>query len=268
MTTTTEHQGVAMPSRLGQVDNSGIPFTRLVGLELRKLTDTRAGRVLLLVCVGLVVAVSLIGMFSGNAHEDKNFKEFIQFGVMPLQIMLPLLGVLAVTAEWSQRTGLVTFTLEPRRSRVALSKWVAALVLGIAGIVIILAAAVAFTELTDVIRGSNPSWNVSWQLLLGTLVGQLLSMSMGVGFGMLIQNTPGAIVAYLVVPTLWSILGSFSWAASVADWADTDKTMGPLYDATMHGDDWVKLLVSLVIWIGVPMAVGIWRVVHSEVKSA
>ena len=270
MSTTTQmnDERVPLPAGGNRGAGPGIPFGRLVSLELRKLTDTRAGRVLMLVSVGLVVAVSLIGMFSGAAGEDKDFKDFLAFGSLPLQTMLPLLGVLAVTSEWSQRTGLVTFTLEPRRARVAFAKWTAAIVLGLIGVVLAVVLAVAFTELTDVLRDSGPSWDASWQVLLGTLVGQLLYMSIGVAFGMLIQNTPGAVVAFLVVPNLWSILGSFSWSEDVAHWADTNRTLSPLYDGTMQADDWPKLVVSLRIWMALPLIVGIWRMTHSEVKSA
>lgn len=258
---------IPAPPRLG-APGSGIPFGRLVSLELRKLCDTRAGRVLVLVVAGLVVGVSLIGVFSGEVDKDKDLTDFLALASLPLQLVLPLLGVLAVTSEWSQRTGLVTFTLEPRRIRVAYGKWVAALLLGAAGVALALVSAVAFTALTSALRGGDPSWSLGWQVLLGVVVGQLLYMSIGVAFGMLIQNTPGAVVAFLILPTLWSILGSFSWSESVAKWADTNRTLSPLYDGTMHADDWPKLLVSLLIWLALPMAVGIWRMTHSEVKSA
>lgn len=254
--------------RIDPQAEGGMPFGRLVGLELRKLTDTRAGRVLLIVIGVLVVGISLIGVFSGKPTEDKDLINFLGLASIPLQMVLPLLGVLTVTSEWSQRTGLVTFTLEPRRSRVAGSKWAAALVLGIAGVVLALVSAVLFTGLADAVRNSDPSWSPGWQVVLGVVLGQLLYMSIGVAFGMLIQNTPGAVVAFLILPTLWSVLGSFSWSESVAHWADTNRTLAPLYDGTMQGDDWPKLLVSLLIWLALPMIVGIWRMTHSEVKSA
>jgi hypothetical protein len=40
-------------------------------------------------------------------------------------------GILTVSSEWSQRTGLLTFTLEPNRKRVLLAKLSATLVLGV-----------------------------------------------------------------------------------------------------------------------------------------
>jgi hypothetical protein len=33
---------------------------------------------------------------------------------MPMSVILPIIAVLSVTAEWSQRSGLATFTLVPR----------------------------------------------------------------------------------------------------------------------------------------------------------
>ncbi|NNG39798.1 ABC transporter permease [Flexivirga sp. ID2601S] len=256
-----------MPSRIADETITGVPFARLVKLELRKLVDTRAGRVLLAVVVALLVGISLIPMLAGKPTEDKNFNDFLQIGSIVLQLLLPIIGILAVTSEWSQRTGLVTFTLEPRRTRVALSKWAASAIMGLLGVATGFAVAAVFTLLTDIVRGSDPSWSISWEVVLGIVVGQLLYISIGVAFGMLIQNTPGAIVAYLLIPSLWSMVGSFSWMANISAWADTTKTMGPLLDASMQGDDWAKLGVSLLIWLVIPMVAGIWRMTHSEVKS-
>ena len=36
---------------------------------------------------------------------------------IPMNILLPVLGIMLVTSEWSQRTAMVTFTLEPSRDR-------------------------------------------------------------------------------------------------------------------------------------------------------
>ena len=46
-----------------------------------------------------------------------------------------MLGILLVTSEWGQRTGMVTFTLEPHRGKVIAAKVVAALVLGLLAVV-------------------------------------------------------------------------------------------------------------------------------------
>ena len=56
-------------------------------------------------------------------------------------ILLPVIGILAVTSEWSQRTALTTFTLVPRRARVIAAKLIAGVVLALIAVLVCLAAA-------------------------------------------------------------------------------------------------------------------------------
>ncbi|MEO6789593.1 MAG: ABC transporter permease, partial [Ornithinibacter sp.] len=118
-----------MPDRLPAADlTRGVPFARLVRVELRKMLDTRAGR-WLIIGIGLVIAGALTIMFFTEGG-DHSFSDYLQATTMPQAILLPVVGILAVTSEWSQRTALVTFGLEPRRVRVAWAKLVAALTVG------------------------------------------------------------------------------------------------------------------------------------------
>ena len=54
----------------------------------------------------------------------------------PMGILLPVLGVMSVTSEWSQRTAMVTFTLEPSRSRVVAAKFASVMIVAVAALVI------------------------------------------------------------------------------------------------------------------------------------
>src|SRR3954468_24044074 len=105
-----------------------IPFSRLVTVELRKMFDTRAGRWLLISIAGLtalVLTIQLIVQLSqGNAQT---FDDFGAGANIPMVILLPVLGVMSVTGEWSQRTAMVTFTLVPHRGRVLAAKYVSSL---------------------------------------------------------------------------------------------------------------------------------------------
>ena len=56
---------------------------------------------------------------------------FLQRRQHPDGILLPVLGVMSVTSEWSQRTAMVTFALEPSRGRVIAAKYVSALVIAV-----------------------------------------------------------------------------------------------------------------------------------------
>ena len=46
-----------------------------------------------------------------------------------MSLLLPVMGILLVTSEWSQRTDMTTFALEPHRSRVIMAKLVTGVVL-------------------------------------------------------------------------------------------------------------------------------------------
>ena len=113
-----------------------VPFGRLVRVELRKMADTRAGRWLLISIVALTLLVLVIQMavVLGNDLHPK-YVDFLQGANTPMGILLPVLGVLSITSEWSQRTAMVTFTLEPSRMRVVLAKLVSLLIVSVVALV-------------------------------------------------------------------------------------------------------------------------------------
>src|SRR3712207_8192920 len=53
--------------------------------------------------------------------DQLTYGEFTLAIGVPMTIILPILAVLSVTSEWSQRSGLATFTLVPHRGRVLLA---------------------------------------------------------------------------------------------------------------------------------------------------
>ena len=52
---------------------------------------------------------------------------FLTWAALGLSRLLPIAVMVTMTAEWSQRTALTTFTLEPRRGRVLAAKVLASL---------------------------------------------------------------------------------------------------------------------------------------------
>ena len=103
---------------------SRVPLTRLVGLEVRKMVDTLAGRWLVIVTVALALALMIGFAVFGDAGQV-TVGTSLGAAAGPFGILLPVLGIMAATAEWSQRAGLVTFSLEPRRGRIVLARVVA-----------------------------------------------------------------------------------------------------------------------------------------------
>lgn len=255
-----------VPSRIrGERPTSRVPFGRLVHVELRKMLDTRAGR-WLLIGIAVIIAVALTIMFFDNGG-DHPYGLYLQATTMPMALILPVVGVLAVTSEWSQRTALVTFGLEPRRPRVAWSKTVAALLVGAAAFALSLVLAGIAHQSAITFRGIPADWSVEGLALLGAGAYVLLGMAQGLAFGMLLKNTPAAIVLFFVLPTAWSILGAMvSWLQDAAVWLDLNQTMQPLFEGSLTGEQWAHLGTSVAAWVVAPLAVGIWRLTRAEVK--
>jgi hypothetical protein len=101
--------------------------------------------------------------------------------------------------------------------------------------VIALAAAVALSALAHLasitVRGANAGWSVPAPVLAGFALMLLLGAAQGVGYGMLLLNTPAPIASYLLLPTLWSVLGGrVASLKTAAGWLDLTTTMQPLLD--------------------------------------
>ena len=79
-----------------------------------------------------MVVVEVIYAFAAN-DDDKNFQDFVQISGFVLGYFLPIIIIMLVTSEASQRNGLVTFTLEPKRSRVVVAKFIAGVALAAVG---------------------------------------------------------------------------------------------------------------------------------------
>ena len=136
-----------------------VPFGRLVRVELRKLADTRAGRWLLISIAAITLLVLIIQMAVVLGQDlDVEFLDFLQGMNIPMAILLPVLGVLSVTSEWSQRTAMVTFTLEPSRLRVIAAKFMSILIIAPAALVVGLVLGVLANLLYGVLSGNAVVW--------------------------------------------------------------------------------------------------------------
>lgn len=244
------------------------PFLRLVKVELRKSADTRAGRWLL----GIIVAVTAIFMvifFAVADADDRIFGNFIAIAATPQGFVLPVLGILLVTSEWSQRTAMVTFALEPSRTKVIASKTVAALILGFG----VFLAALAIASLATLVGGSEGGFDdVKLSVILLFLGLQLFTVLQGLAYGLIFLNTPAAIVVFFVVPIASSIIFSLvSGLADAAPWVDLGTAQEPLLstfegDVGLSGEEYAQLGTTTLIWIVVPFIAGWFRVMRAELK--
>lgn len=253
---------------LESADDSRTPFLRLVKVELRKSADTRAGRWLL----GIIVAVTAIFMvifFAVADADDRVFGNFIGIAATPQGFVLPVLGILLVTSEWSQRTAMVTFALEPSRTKVIASKTAAALVLGFG----VFLAALAIASVATLVGGADGGFDdVKLGVILLFLGLQLFTVLQGLAYGLIFLNTPAAIVVFFVVPIASSIIFSLvSGLADAAPWVDLGTAQEPLFssfegDVTLSGEEYAQLGTTTLIWIVIPFIVGWFRVMRAELK--
>lgn len=244
-----------------------VPFWRLVRVELRKSYDTRAG-FWLLSTIGLVTAAAIVITLFVAKPADLTYDTFVAAAGIPQAILLPVLGILLVTSEWTQRTGLVTFTLEPIRSRIVAAKVSTAVVLGLIAIVLAFAVAALVNLVAIGLRDGDGSWAFGAAGFADITILQLLGILGGLAYGMVLLNSAAAIVLSFALPTIFSIVFSWQKIASAAPWIDPNTAQDPLTTHDATAEDWKHLAVNTVIWIVIPMAVGVWRLLHSEVKSA
>jgi ABC-type transport system involved in multi-copper enzyme maturation permease subunit len=241
-----------------------IPLSRLTRVELRKLADTRASR-WLLISIAAITALIIVIFFINADASDRTFTNFMGVTATPQGFLLPVLGILLVTSEWSQRTALVTFTLMPVRDRVLLAKVLAALIAGIAAIVL----AMAIAAVATLAGGGDKPWaNIGADDIGKFCLLQVSGILQGLAFGLLFLSSAAAIVTFFVLPTAFSIVASL-WGAlkDAAPWIDLNTAQQPLFNATdLSGQEWWQLTTATLIWVVLPFVVGLVRVLRAEVK--
>jgi ABC-2 type transport system permease protein len=247
-----------------------IPFRTLVGVELRKAFDTRSGFWLLAaIAAAGVIATGAVLAFAGAGNLT--YDSFAGAIGVPMTILLPVVAILAVTGEWSQRAGLTTFTLVPHRGRVVRAKFVVTLAIGIASMALALAVGALGNVVATQIKGIHTTWDLSLTAILYIVGADLIGMTVGFMLGVLTRNSAGAIVAYFsywfVLPTLSMVLAANqSWFEKAQPWVDFNFDQGRLYDGGFSATDWSQLAVTGTVWLLLPLAFGLWRVLRAEVK--
>ncbi|RFU38815.1 ABC transporter permease [Actinomadura logoneensis] len=243
------------------------PLTRLTLVELRKMTDTRAGRWLLAIIALVAVAAVVIFMAVRPAREQSAGQLFglSQVGV---GLLLPVVGILAVTGEWSQRTALSTFTLVPQRLRVLAAKALAAVVLAAGFVLLGLLLGFLGRAVGGALGVASGGWGVSVRAFASMLLVEVATVLIGVAFGAALMNTPVAIVLYFVLPTVWTTVGTMVKALRDASaWLDTNRAFEPLSGETpATGTEWARAGTAVAVWMLLPLVIGAYRLVKREVK--
>ncbi|QBR93329.1 ABC transporter permease [Nocardioides euryhalodurans] len=249
-----------------------VPLARVTKVELRKMLDTRSG-FWLVASIAISAVLATVGVILWAPDGEMTYSTFATAIRFPVVIILPLVAILAVTSEWSQRTGLTTFTLIPHRSRIITAKAVSSVLVAVAAMVLTFAVGALGNLLGAAVTGTSPVWDVTITQCAYYVFGMVLSLMVGFMLGVLIRASTGAIVAYFILtfllPTVFGLLAtSQQWFADLQPWVDIQFAQSGLFvfEQSLTGEQWAHIAVTGVTWLLIPMAVGLGFVMRAEVK--
>ena len=260
------------PVHVSRPTPGAVPLSRITAVELRKMLDTRSG-FWLIASIGITAVLATIGVILFAPAADLTYSTFATAIRFPVVVILPLVAILAVTSEWTQRTGLTTFTLVPHRQRVITAKAISSVIIAIAAMALTFAVGALGNLLGAAVKGSPLVWDVSLTPGLYYVLGMVLSLLVGFMLGVLIRASTGALVAYFVytflVPTAFGLLAdSQQWFKDLQPWIDMQFAQSGLFifQTSLTGEQWVHIGISSFIWLVTPLVIGLRLVMRAEVK--
>jgi ABC-type transport system involved in multi-copper enzyme maturation permease subunit len=238
-------------------------IARLTLVELRKMVNTRSGFWVSIGIAGITLLTAIIAS-ANHGGRDATLTHVLHAAGQPAAYLLPVMGVLLICSEWSQRTKLTTFTLVPSRARVIAAKLGASWIVSTVALVVILLLSVV----TATVFGHHPGGigSVSWQVLTQSWVYLAATMVVGLGFGAAILVSAPAIVLYLLLPLVWgALVSNISALDGVARWLDSSQTLSPMAQHSLTGIQWAHALVTLAVWAGIPILIGWVRMGRGDI---
>jgi ABC-type transport system involved in multi-copper enzyme maturation permease subunit len=193
MTSTLDHR---VEPRLPLIPRQRL--TTLTGVEIRKMVDTRSG----LAVLGTALAIAVLALGWKLLHVNDSPPSWSDYsGFLPaVGMAVAMIGLFGMTAEWTQRTALTTFTLSPRRGRVLAAKFAASVVLALAALAVVFLLILGAVALGGLISGQATDYSGLGRGISGYLVISVLEVTMAAGFGALSAQTAVAVGGYIVGP--------------------------------------------------------------------
>jgi ABC-type transport system involved in multi-copper enzyme maturation permease subunit len=239
----------------------GLTFGTLLRVELRKASDTRSGRWLLALIVGLSAFV--LGWQLFHPADGVSFRDYGGAMAGVVAFLAPIIGLLAMTAEWTQRTALTTFTLAPRRGRVLAAKFTSSMILAMATLAVGLVLTVVTTIIGGAVHG-GAGWAGTGVEIRSYVIVVATQVVMATAFGALAAQTTVAIGAFLAAPAVWA-QASEPLLGKAAPWFDVFSAYGQL--SSNHPFDHLgQTLTAVTLWVVLPATIGVVRSLRREIK--
>jgi ABC-2 type transport system permease protein len=269
-TTLTAPAGTAVTPTRERAVPEPIPTRRIVGVELRKMFNTRSG-FWLMASIGIAALLATIATLIFAPNDELTQEAFSAAIGFPMAVILPMIAILSVSSEWSQRSGLTTFTLVPRRGRVITAKMIGTVVIAVASMLLAFGIGALGNVVGSAIAGVDTVWDLGFQDLLLIMLANVLGMLAGFMLGVVLRNSSGAIVGYFVIsallPTLLMVLSDAQqWFRDLWPWIDFNYAQSALFEGSPTAAEWAHLGVTGLVWLVIPMAVGLRYLLRSEIK--
>lgn len=248
-----------------------IPTARLIKVELRKMFNTRSG-FWMLMSIGVLSAVATGAVIIFAPEDAVTYENFAAAIGFPMSVILPMIAILGVTGEWSQRSGLTTFTLVPSRGRVIGAKAIATFLVGVVSMGVAFAVGALGNLVGSALVGVDTVWDISLSTAPQIVLGNLVGMAIGFTLGVVLRNSAAAIVGYfvtsLVLPGILVLLAQVrDWFSDLQPWIDWNYTQVALFEgSTDTAREWAMLGSTTALWVVLPLVFGLWFLRRSEVK--
>lgn len=256
--TATEAPTRSTPS--GNSSHIRLSFAGIVKSEWIKFYAVRSTPIILLVTVIVTVGMSAlmaVGMRASASNADVDMSMETDPGMAGLepgmmsvtfsygvaQIVIAILGVLAITSEYSTGRIRSTVTAVPKRTPMYLAKIVVLSVTAVvtAAVTILLSFGVVTAILSSVDMAPNLSEDGAWRSLIGVPLYLTVIALFAMALGTLIRSTPGSIAAVLGIILVLPIISTVpvEWIQTAAEFLPAaagerlftsslmDATLGP-----------------------------------------
>lgn len=230
-------------------------------IELRKTTDTISGSVLTAVTIAAAPLLVVLWMAT-EGTEGMTIDLIVGAGSLAAAFLVPILSAIVITSEWGQGSIVTTFAMDHARLKVMAAKVLAGLVVT----VVVAAACIGSSLLVATLAGIDlgPGRDVL-TTCLGVSGALVLYSLLGSACGALTLSTPFAIVLALAGPQVANTLVTLmsDRLADAGPWFQFSHVVGDLTQGTV--ESWPKLLSVVVLWIVVPLALGLRRVQRADI---
>ena len=266
------------PGALGRPTTRRVPIhavtlRRLISAERVKLTTLRSTWITYAVAFAGMIGFGVLSSWAMTSQKPipRDFNPVSQSlaGMDLAQLAIGVVAVLAITGEYA--TGMIrsTISAEPRRLPVLWSKLA---VFSVMTLVTMLVAAFASFFVAQAVMGTHaPTLGAPHALrsVVGAALYLTVAGALAMGLGFLIRSTAGGIAAtfglLLVLPLLGSLLPA-SWQQHVLPYLPNNagNALVGVHPGPGALSAWVGLAV-MVLWAGVALAAGAWRLVRQDV---